>query len=181
MMEKETKRIYDIVTAHSQSPVASHFFNRLKEGQLTRDENTNTHFCVYFAAYDAESKQVFIGHHKKSGLWLFNGGHIEKGETPEETLKREIGEEWGLEVALQSIGEPKLLTITHIENPTIECKEHYDIWYFVRVSKQNFNPKKENLDSEFYTTDWKDIEQARNIVSDPSTLKALLEFEKLYY
>jgi 8-oxo-dGTP pyrophosphatase MutT (NUDIX family) len=181
-MGKEAERIYDIVKKHSQSPVALQYSSRLEEGKLTRDENINTHFVVMFAAYDPESKQVFIGHHKKSGLWLFNGGHIDKGETPDETLKREMGEEWGLEIELQTIGEPKLITITHIKNEhtTIECKEHYDIWYFVPVLKQNFNPKKENLDSEFYTTDWKSIEQARGVVTDPSNLKALFEFEKLF-
>lgn len=91
-MEKEAKQIYDIVTKHTQSPVASTFFSRIEKGQLTRDENISSHFCVYFAAYDPECKQVFIGQHKKSGLWLFNGGHIDKGETPNETLKREMGD-----------------------------------------------------------------------------------------
>lgn len=182
-MEREIKRIYGIVKEHSQSPVAQDFFNRLNEGQLTRDENINTHFVVMFAAFDSESKQVFIGHHKKSGLWLFSGGHIDRGETPDETLKREMGEEWGLEIDLQTVGEPKLITITHIKNEhtKIECKEHYDIWYFVPVSKQNFNPIKENLDSEFYTTDWKSVKQARSVITDPSNLQALLEFEKIFY
>ena len=62
-------------------------------------------------------------HHKKSGLWLFNGGHIDKGENPEQALRRGMGEEWGEIVDLQIIGEPKLLTITTIVNPVIKCKK----------------------------------------------------------
>lgn len=181
-MQKQTKSISEIIKKHSQSPVAIQFSSRLKEGQLTRDENIYNHFCVYFAAYDRECQQVFIGHHKKSGLWLFNGGHIDKNETPDQTLKREIAEEWGLDIDLQTTADPKLITITRIKNkhrPT-KCKTHYDIWYFVPVSKHNFFPNQDNLDNEFYITGWKSIEQARDVVTDPSNLKALVEFEKIF-
>lgn len=181
-MDKQIERIRNIIKKYPQSSVNSQFSARLEKGKLTRDENSSTHFCIYFAAYDLQSKQVFIGHHKKSGLWLFNGGHIDKRETPEEALKREISEEWGVKIDSQIIEDPKLITITEIKNKhqTTLCKEHYDIWYFIPVSKHNFNPMKKNLDSEFYTTDWKTIEQARSVVTDPNNLKALSEFEKLF-
>lgn len=181
-MGKGTEQIYGIVKKHNQSPVASAFFSRIEQGQLTRDENINSHFCVYFAAYDPECKQVFIGLHKKSGLWLFNGGHIDKGETPDEAVKREISEEWGLEFDFQSIGEPKLITITKIKNEQrkIECKKHYDIWYFISVSKQSFKPKKENLESEFYEIGWRNIEQAKTVITEPNNLIAISELEKLF-
>ncbi len=66
----------------------SKFLHRLTKDKLTRDENIKYHICIYFAAYDPVAKQVFIGSHKKSGLWLFNGGHIEKGETLLDSLER---------------------------------------------------------------------------------------------
>lgn len=181
MTEKITKRISAIASEHSTSPVFLEFVGRIKEGQLSRDENPYTHFCVYFAGYDKETERVFIGHHKKSGLWLFNGGHIDKGETPEEALEREMGEEWGLKVNIKHIGEPKLLTITPIYNPTKQkCTRHYDIWYFVPLSETGFKPNQNLLASEFHTTGWKSIVEAKTLITDSNTLKAISEFENLF-
>jgi 8-oxo-dGTP pyrophosphatase MutT (NUDIX family) len=180
MTERLAERINEITSEHPTSPVTPEFISRAKEGKLTRDENPQSHFCVYFAGFDSETKKVFIGHHKKSGMWLFNGGHIDKGETPEEALEREMGEEWGVKVDLQSIGRPKLLTITPINHPTIKCQRHFDIWYFVPLSEADFKPDRALLDTEFYTTDWKGIEDARVLIIDKATLKGISEFENIF-
>ncbi len=180
MPERSAEQINIIAKSFFSSPVMLEFVSRSKEGQLTRDENPYTHFCVYFAAYDPKSKEVFIGHHKKSGLWLFNGGHIDKGEIPKETLIREIGEEWGLKIDLESVGEPKLITITPINNPAKQkCTKHYDIWYFVPVSRENFTPDEEKLNTEFYVTGWRTIEEARSVITDPNTLRAVSEMDSI--
>ena len=102
----------------SEKTIRDGFLARAKRGLLTRDENPQTHFCVYFAGYDPQSEMVFVGHHIKSGLWLFNGGHIDEGEIPMEALRREVGEEWGNGIRLDDEYAPSLLTITKIENPT---------------------------------------------------------------
>lgn len=184
MGKKLTEQIKIIVGKNSDLPVVKEYMHRVKKGNLTRDENPISHFCVYFAAFDPDSKLIFIGHHKKSGLWLFNGGHIDKNEILEETLYREIHEEWGVQVDLQSVGEPKLITITDINDPTFiqnnKCTRHFDIWYFVPISKTAFMPDKEKIDTEFHEVGWKNIEEARALVIDPSTILALNEFEKIF-
>ena len=60
--------------------IADQFLSRLEEERPTRDENEQTHFCVYFLPFNPETKQVFIGDHRKSGLWLVPGGHIDMEE-----------------------------------------------------------------------------------------------------
>jgi 8-oxo-dGTP pyrophosphatase MutT (NUDIX family) len=107
-------------------------------------------------------------------LWLFNGGHIDRGETTDQALRREISEEWGVPIELENI-IPSILTITEIvSNPNGRpCKEHYDIWHLIPVNISGFKPEKEKLDTEFYTTKWSDIDEARALITDPCTIEAL--------
>jgi len=158
----------------SDNETVSKFLQRINQGSLTRDENKKSHLCAYFSAYDPRAKQVFIGHHKKAGLWLFNGGHINEGETISETVEREIGEEWGLDGKNFEIKPPAFLTITEINNPTKQpCNFHYDLWCFISVDKNNFNPVQSKLLEEFYEAGWKDLEEARKLVAEKNTLSAI--------
>lgn len=148
------------------------FFKRLEEQKLTREERQDNHFCVYFAAFDPQNREVFIGHHIKSGLWLFNGGHIDFGETPREAALREISEELGVtDYQLPSL--PSLLTITDINNGKVKCKTHWDIWYFLPFDKNSFSPDVDKLRTEFYENRWCPIDSAQNLITDPSNLKAI--------
>lgn len=161
--------------------VAEKFLQRIPEGNLIRDENPYTHFCVYFAAFDPNKHNVFVGHHKKSGLWLFNGGHIDKGEDLSSALEREIGEEWGIKIPLENIGRPLLLTITEIPpNQKQICRTHYDIWYFVPSNIDEVKFNQELLAKEFFETRWLTIQDARTLIVDPSTLKALVLLEQRF-
>ncbi|MFH0969156.1 MAG: NUDIX domain-containing protein [Patescibacteria group bacterium] len=154
--------------------LASKFIERINQGGLTIEENPESHFCAYFSAYDPDAKQIFIGHHKKSGLWLINGGHIDKGEIIKEALKREIDEEWGLDFDNFNIKKPALLTITEIYNPEKQpCRVHYDIWHFVPVDKNKFNPDASKLSEEFYENKWLSADEAGKITTDPNTIKAI--------
>jgi len=53
-------------------------------------------------------------HHGKLDLWLPVGGHIEKDETPDEALIREIKEETNLDVEI--LNKPDISTEGNIEN-----------------------------------------------------------------
>ncbi|HCC22339.1 hypothetical protein A2480_00085 [Candidatus Uhrbacteria bacterium RIFOXYC2_FULL_47_19] len=155
------------------------FVRRLMEGRPTRDENPESHFCVYFAAYDPKSGRVFFGLHKKSGLWLFNGGHVDRGELPEEALRREIVEEWGPDTAISTVEMPQLLTVTEIDNlPMQTCRAHYNIWFFVSVDERNFRPDSSRMDTEFSEFGWHSLEEARGKVTDGSTLEAISLIER---
>lgn len=153
-----------------QVDVQDRFIARITEGHITRDENPQSHFCVYFAAYDPATKHVFIGKHIKSGLWLFNGGHLDKNESPEKALYREMQEEWGFVQKIDA-KNPSLFTITKIENPTKQiCEWHYDIWYFIPFSNKSFHPNQSLLSKEFFEWGWKTIDEARILAKDKATL-----------
>ncbi len=153
------------------------FLARFYEGQPTRDEEKASHFCVYFLPYNPGSKKVFIVHHKKSGLWLSPGGHIDKGETPLEALAREMKEELGVAYEPSANSQPFLLTITPIENAIQPCKAHYDLWFSVRQDGGHFqiDPR------EFHQTRWLTVAEARELVTDPPNLEALENIEQNFF
>lgn len=152
--------------------LAKHYQERLREGFLTRDENPESHFCVYFAAVDPKHKEVFIGHHKKANLWLFTGGHIDRGETLEEAVSREIWEEWGQRIASGDIPQPSLLTITRWMKST-SCKTHFDIWHFFPAEKERFRVDQSKISEEFHEIGWHRIEDILEKLTDPSTVTAI--------
>lgn len=49
---------------------------------------------------------VLLHRHRKLGIWLPPGGHVEPGELPDEAAVREVLEEAGIEVEL--VGEPPI-------------------------------------------------------------------------
>ncbi len=142
---------------------------RLIEGLPTRDKNPTSHFCAYFLPFDPGAKKVFIVYHKKSGLWISPGGHIDEGETLLEALNREIDEELGVKDLFKEAPTPFLLTITRIENKVQSCKTHYDVWYLVPTdgSGSTIDPQ------EFLDTKWMTLEEAGKMVTDPANLEAL--------
>jgi 8-oxo-dGTP pyrophosphatase MutT (NUDIX family) len=176
-MSNLAKEIQSIVSSDiSTTSVGNRFLVRAKEGKLTRDENPASHYCVYFLPYNIAAKQIFIVHHKKSGLWLSPGGHIDKGETLVQALNREISEELGIENKIKDSVRPFLLTITPINNPKHPCKEHLDVWYCFQTTVNEFkiDPR------EFHQTKWVSIEEARNLVTDEPNIEALEGTEKIF-
>ena len=72
------------------------------------------------AAIIVNDNRILIGKRKAGRFadkWEFPGGKVEQGETPEECLKREIGEELGVDVR---IGEFFLSNVHAYDHATIE-------------------------------------------------------------
>ena len=156
--------------------VMDYWLKRVEEGDLTRDEGNISHLGCYFLPYNPETKQLFVVHHKKSGLWLFPGGHVDEGELPLQTLNREIEEELGAKDRITEEIKPFLLSITPINHDKIMCKEHLDIWFRFPTDGSEFvvDP------TEFYETRWVSIQGAKNLMTDPPNLKAVSKMEELF-
>ena len=176
ILTEEIKKIIN-PSICSSSKIYDEFLTRAKKGKPTRDEEKATHFCVYFLPYNPETKKIFIIHHKKSGLWLSPGGHIDKGEVLFETLKREIKEELGFVYNPSEKLLPFLLTITPINNIVHPCKIHYDLWYGIETNGDNFQ-----VDfTEFHDTKWLTVDEAKKIITDQPNLQAISKIEHNFF
>lgn len=89
----------------------------------------NPHLVAYFLLIDSSANQVLLVDHKKAGLWLPAGGHVEPNEHPRETVKREILEELGIEADFMMV-DPLFLTVTKTVG---QSAGHTDIslWYIL--------------------------------------------------
>lgn len=58
---------------------------------------TQKRYCFVATAYVVRDGKTLLLMHKKLGMWLPPGGHIDEGETPDEAALREVREETGLE------------------------------------------------------------------------------------
>ncbi|MEU6548515.1 NUDIX domain-containing protein [Streptomyces sp. NPDC046859] len=90
-----------------------------------------THLVSYFVVLDATSGRLLLVAHRKAGLWLPSGGHVEPGEDPWAAVVRECREELGISATASPItGElPFFLTVTETRGPGV----HTDVslWYLL--------------------------------------------------
>jgi 8-oxo-dGTP diphosphatase len=71
------------------------------------------HLVSYTTLIDPCDRSVFLVDHIRAGLWLPPGGHVEPGENPADTARRETREELGIEADFSIAGErPVFLTVT---------------------------------------------------------------------
>lgn len=122
--------------------------------RLAKPATPNPHLVSYFLLLDEKEKKILLVDHKKAGLWLPSGGHVEPNEHPKDTVKREILEE--LSIPAEFIHEdPLFLTVTKTSGQTAG---HTDVslWYVLRGdSHQPLNFDKD----EFHGVRWFPIDQ----------------------
>lgn len=100
-------------------------------------------YCFVATGYVVRDGKTLLVKHKKLGMWLPPGGHIDDGETPDEAVLREVLEETGLEAEfvaaprppvmndarVQSLREPQRVQVEAIPNHN----HHVDFIYFLRA------------------------------------------------
>lgn len=96
---------------------------------------TATTFVVY-------QDKVLLHQHKRFGIWLPAGGHIERDELPEEAAVREVKEETGLDVTLYN---PDATLFAADEEA---CHLHRPMHLLL----ENINPYHQHIDFIYYAT-----------------------------
>jgi 8-oxo-dGTP pyrophosphatase MutT (NUDIX family) len=88
-----------------------------------RPATPDPHLVSYVVPVDPAGR-VLLGEHVLSGLWLPPGGHVEPGEDPVETARREASEELGVEAV---VGDPLFVSVTR----TVGAGSHTDVslWF----------------------------------------------------
>lgn len=133
-----------------------HFRNTLawvsSDGEVYRTKAPdlpNKHLVCYFVVIDDTAQKLLLVDHKKAGLWLPSGGHVERGEHPKKTVERECMEELSIKAQFR-FNYPVMITQTKINEP---ANYHTDVslWYALRGDhRQKYNFAVE----EFYSIRW---------------------------
>jgi 8-oxo-dGTP pyrophosphatase MutT (NUDIX family) len=114
------------------------------------------HLVSYFVVLDDSRGQLLLVAHRKAGLWLPAGGHVEPGEVPWDAVARECREELGIEAVASPItGEhPLFLTVTRTRGQ----RAHTDVslWYLLNADADTITSYDQ---SEFDTIRWLTDEQ----------------------
>jgi 8-oxo-dGTP pyrophosphatase MutT (NUDIX family) len=93
------------------------------------------HLVSYAVLVDPDDRSVFLVDHRLAGLCLPPGGHVEPGEDPAVTVRRETMEELGIQADFSIIGaRPLFVTVT----PTVDGG-HTDVslWYVISGNAQS--------------------------------------------
>lgn len=157
--------------------VYNKFVKRLQRPDLVKNDNPVDHICTFFLPIDITNKLIYLCHHIKAQDWIPPGGHIDKGELPIETVKREVFEELNYSVNLSQINMFDL-SIKHIINSIHGCEYHYDIWHWIPIIKQDFKYTKK----EYYDARWVTISEANKLCQkNPTYLEVINKISEIIF
>jgi 8-oxo-dGTP pyrophosphatase MutT (NUDIX family) len=102
-------------------------------------DQTGRHFTV--AVFVVWEGKVLLHHHRKLGMWLPPGGHIEENELPDEAAVREVWEETRLRVELVGERREDVTDPVQLYRPAgVQLEnigpghQHIDLIYFAKPS-----------------------------------------------
>ena len=114
---------------------------------MKKIDNLPKHWTA--SALVLRNNKVLLVNHRKMGVWLYPGGHIEDTETPDQAVIREVEEETGLKVKIlgsmdeslsdgeagvQALYHPYEILCEFIDGDNKHC--HLDLIYLCEIIGQ---------------------------------------------
>jgi 8-oxo-dGTP pyrophosphatase MutT (NUDIX family) len=158
-------RPFDGLEAEHRSDVLSWLSRTDDVFRRTKPRTPGQHLVSYFLVVDGVGPQVLLVDHIKAGKWLPTGGHVEPGESPVDTVRREAREELGIQARfLPAIGErPVLLSVTETVGSRDERHTDVSLWFALQGNRDD--PLTPAAD-EFREARWWSLEDVR--AEDPA-------------
>ena len=115
----------------------------LERSKVHKENLWHHHVSAWIMNYNGEIllQQRALDKKKNPGKWAKTGGHVDAGETPEESIKREVYEEIGLKVSDDEIKNIELFK-------SINPNEHYYSYgyiFFTDYKEDDFVLQKEEV------------------------------------
>jgi 8-oxo-dGTP diphosphatase len=142
--------------------------------RIQKPDIPNKHLVSYFVVLDTFNQKILLVDHKKSGLWLPAGGHVEVDEHPKDAVTRECQEELGINAEFL-MNDPIFLTSTLTIGLTAG---HTDVslWY---VLKGKINDNYSFDESEFNGVAWFSFNEIPYEKSDPHMRRFMEKLKSL--
>jgi 8-oxo-dGTP diphosphatase len=138
------------------------------------------HLVSYFLLTDHDSGDVLLVDHRKAGLWLPTGGHVEPGEHAVTTVRREAGEELGIDAVFSAVtGEhPLFVTVTQAAS-AVDQHTDVSLWFVLSHGMgQPLTPDPgEFREARWWTRD--DIRGSDPALFDPHMSRMLAKFDRI--
>ncbi|MGY0234100.1 GFA family protein [Longispora urticae] len=105
--------------------------------RLAKPATPPMHLVSYFQVIDPDTGCLLLGEHRKAGLLLPNGGHVEPGETPWEAVVRECAEELRLTARASSrLGtSPVFVSVTSTVGSAADRHVDVSLWHVVHARR----------------------------------------------
>jgi 8-oxo-dGTP pyrophosphatase MutT (NUDIX family) len=121
-------------------------------------DEPSTHLVSYFVPWDAAGGRLLLVAHRKAGLWLPPGGHVEPGEDPWTTVRRECLEELGRPATACGLTGPHPLFLTVTRTRGTGPHTDVSLWY---VLDQDPTQVVTYDESEFSDVRWWSVDEVR--------------------
>lgn len=166
---------FDVLEAGHQSDALDWLRSGAEIYRRVKPATPPKHLIVYAAIVDPAARQCFLISHRKSGLWLPTGGHVDPGEPPQAAARRELREEAGIDLPL--IAEhPLFITIGITAGNTVQQHTDVALWYgFAGEAGDRFE-----VDPEEATGGaWFDVPQLAGLACEPQAARFMRKLRAL--